>query len=115
MNKALAGYRMLMLLSNADGKVTTGEGSLIRDYLKKTLPPDVDLEEEEDFLGQLDPSDYFIYFSKAMDEYYKDSTAHERAGFIDFAVKIVKADDEITKEENILLEELLNGWEPDGE
>ena len=106
---------MLMLLSHVDGEVSTEEGTLIADYLSKTFPYRVNLDDEIDFLSQLDPTDYFIQFTKAMDEFYQDSTSHERAGFIDFAVKMAKADNQIGRQENILLEELLNGWEPDVE
>lgn len=104
---------MLMLLSNLDGDFTNTEGSLVIDYLRKAFPPKFDLDNEIDFLSKLDKTDYFVHFSKAMNDFYQDSTEQERAGFIDFAVRMIKADDTITKEENIFLDELMNTWDPD--
>ncbi len=48
-----------------------------------------------------------------MNDFYLDSTEKERAEFIDFAMKIVKADNVITAKENIYLRELFNAWDPD--
>jgi uncharacterized tellurite resistance protein B-like protein len=114
MNKAIAGYHMLMLLSNVDGDFTPDEGALIVDYLSETFPFRVNLDNEIEFISKLKREDYLPHFAKAMDDFYQDSTEHERADFISFAVKMVKADNKITPTENIFLEQLLDGWDPDG-
>ena len=73
----------------------------------------MNLDNEIDIISKLAHADYFPHFTKAMDDFYQDSTPHERAGFINFAVNMVKADHKISKEENIFLNELLSGWDPD--
>lgn len=113
LNKAIAGYRMLMLLSNLDGNFTAGEGKLIVDYLEKNFPFRVNLDEEIEMISGLDSSEYFPVFLSAMDDFYFDSTPKERAEFVDFAVRLVKADKKFSKDENIFLRELLNAWDPE--
>lgn len=113
MNKAMAGYHMLMLLSNSDGDVSAAEGNLIIAYLRETFPFRVNLDNEMDFISKLNREDYLPHFTKSMDDFYQDSTPDERADFVNFAVNLVSADKNITKEENIFLNELLNGWDPD--
>ena len=50
-----------------------------------------------------------------MNDFYEDSTAKERTEFLNFAVKMVKADDKITTEENKYLKELFFAWESEHE
>jgi hypothetical protein len=50
-----------------------------------------------------------------MNDFYEDSTPEERIHFLDFAVKIVKADNKITVEENQYLKELFFAWDSDNE
>lgn len=115
MNKAIAGYHMLMLLSNVDGDINAKEGSLIVDYLRETFPFRVNLDNEIDIISKLSREEYLPHFTKAMDDFYFDSLPEERAGFVNFAINLVKADKKISKEENVFLNELLNGWDPDAE
>lgn len=114
MNKSVAGYHMLMLLSNLDGDFNKVEGDLMIDYMREALPEKFNLDEEIDFLSKLDTSDYFNHFSRMMDSFYSDSSPKERAAFIDIAVRMITADNKITNEENIFLNELMNTWDPDG-
>jgi hypothetical protein len=50
-----------------------------------------------------------------MNDFYEDSIPEERDHFLDFAVKLVKADDKITREENEYLTTLFNAWAPEYE
>lgn len=113
LNKVIAGYHMLMILSNLDGDFSPREGDVIVKYLRDTFPFRIDLDDETDYLSTLKKEDYAIHFNKAMNDFYLDSTDEERAEFIDFAVKLVKADNVITAKENIYIRELFNAWDPD--
>jgi len=66
-------------------------------------------------LSALPKEDYFLHFNNAMNDFYEDSTAKERTEFLNFAVKMVKADDKITTEENKYLKELFFAWESEHE
>ncbi|MBK9637068.1 MAG: TerB family tellurite resistance protein [Bacteroidetes bacterium] len=110
-NKAIAGYHMLMILSAVDEYFNGKEDKVIRDYIIENFPPKMNLDTEMEILSQIDPSDYPIYFNNAMNDFYMDSTADERSHFIDFAVKLVIADKNITPKENLYLNELYNAWE----
>jgi len=111
MNKAIAGYHMLMILSAVDEHFSGREDKVIKDYLIENFPFKVDLDEEMSQISNLHPSDYPIHFNHAMNAFYMDSTPEERSHFLDFAVKLVAADKNITAQENIFLNELYSAWE----
>lgn len=111
----LAGYHMLMILSEVDGKFDKSEEKVIVDYLKKTFPDKLDLAKEKHELGSLPKEDYFLHFNNAMNDFYEFSTPQERNSFLNFAVQIAKADKKITAEENKYLKELFFAWESEYE
>lgn len=112
-NKAVAGYHILMILSHVDGHFASEEADVVHKYIKQHFATDFNLDEENHFLKTLHPHDYYFHFKVCMDNFYRKSSPTERSSMIDFAVKMVKADRKITREENIFLNELLNGWEPE--
>jgi len=112
-NKTAAGFHILMILSRLDGNFTDEESEVGARYISKYFGNDFQIEEETSFLKSLDKENYFHHFKKCMDFFYSKSSAHDRAELIRFAVDMVKADHKITSEENIYLNELLAGWEPE--
>jgi uncharacterized tellurite resistance protein B-like protein len=115
MNKVMAGYHLLMILSQVDGDFDASEGKVIINYLKETFPFRVNLDGEMDILSGLSQEDYFSHFTTAMNDFYEDSTSKERIHFLEFAVKMVKADKKITVEENKYLKELFFAWDSENE
>jgi len=115
MNKVMAGYHMLMILSQVDGEFDTNEGIVIVKYLKEAFPFKVNLDREVEILSALPKEDYFLHFNNAMNDFYEDSTQKERTEFLNFAVKMVKADKKITTEENKYLKELFFAWDSEHE
>jgi hypothetical protein len=113
LNLASAGYHMLQILAAVDGTFSVEEDMVIRRYLFETFPFTTNLDNEMDYLSKLNSEDYYSHFLKCMDDFYADSTEKERAHFIDFAMKLVKADRSITKDENLYIDTLFNAWEPD--
>lgn len=115
MNKVMAGYHMLMILSQVDGEFHKAEGKVIVDYLKDAFPFHVSLDAEMDILSAMPAEDYFLHFNNSMNDFYEDSTEQERIDFLRFAVKMVKADKKITPEENKFLKELFFAWDSEHE
>lgn len=115
LNKPVAGYHLLLMLSEVDGQFPTSEGQIIVRYLEEQFPFRVNLDEEIQFLSTLPRIHYAEHFETAMNDFYNDSTPEERDHFLDFAVKLVKADDVITKDENALLNTLYSSWAPEFE
>jgi hypothetical protein len=109
--KTIAGYRLLMILSAVDGKLSSKEDKIIRRYLDEHFTSRADLDTEYDLLIKMDESDYAIHFNNSMNEFYLLSTPEERTHFLDLAVKLVIADKNITPKENLFLNELYNAWE----
>src|SRR5437868_787103 len=111
LTKAEAGYQMLQILSAIDGEFSADADIVIRKFLVDYALTDYQMEEETEVISTIDSDDYILYFHKAMDDFYEDSTAEDRVKFLDFAVQLVKADNRITKGENIFLNELFDAWE----
>ena len=109
-NKAIAGYHILMILSAVDGKFSIKEDLVIEKWLEKEFPLRVNLDKETAVLSAMHPDDYMIHFQKCMADFYEDTTEQERNDLIDYAIKLVKADKNITEEENIFINELFNEW-----
>jgi uncharacterized tellurite resistance protein B-like protein len=115
LNKPIAGFHLLMLITHADGKFAKEEGDVIVQYLSEFFPFQVSLDDEVEFLATLSREKYMDHFCKAMDDFYEDTNEKERNHFLDFAVKLAKSDNEIPEEENIFLEKLFNSWAPEFE
>ncbi len=115
MNKVMAGYHMLMILSRVDDDFDIAEGKVIVNYLQDSFPYRFNLDNEMEILSALPKEDYFLHFNNAMNDFYEDSTKQERVDFLNFAVKMVKADKKITVEENKYLKELFFAWESETE
>ncbi|HEX8517908.1 MAG TPA: TerB family tellurite resistance protein [Bacteroidia bacterium] len=115
MNKVMAGYHMLMILSQVDGEFDKSEGKVIIKYLKDAFPFHVNLDSEVEVLSSLPKEDYFLHFNNAMNDFYEDSVPGERLDFLNFAVKMVRADKKVTPEENKYLKELFFAWDSEHE
>lgn len=111
MNKAIAGYRMLMILSAVDDKFSGKEDKIIKEYMIENFDSGFNFDSELEAIIRMPSEDYAIYFNDAMNAFYMDSTPEERNHFLDFAVKLVAADKDVTPRENLFLNELFNAWE----
>ena len=111
MNKTIAGYHMLMILSAVDHKFHIEEEKIIREYLFQEFPFQVSLDNEIDKISSLHPEDWHLHFLKCMDDFHEDSTEEERFEFIKFALYLAKADDVITLEENFYLQSIFEAWD----
>lgn len=111
MNKTIAGYHLLMILSAVDFKVSSREDMVIRSYLAEEFPIHVNLDKQMDVISSLQPTDWETHFRKAMDDFYDDATPAERRKLIRFALQLAGADAVITKEENHYLNLLFEQWE----
>ena len=109
-NKPIAGYHILMLLSVVDGKFSVAEDLVIEKWLEKEMPLRVNLDRETEVLSKLKHDDYMPHFQTCMADFYEDSTEEERNDLIKLAIELAKADDPITPEENVFLNELFNEW-----
>lgn len=112
MNKTMAGYHILMILSAVDFRFNDQEDVVIRDYLVQEFPFHVSLDREMAIISNLRQDEWEPHFIKAVDDFYDDSTPAERIKLLDFAVQLCKADQVITQEENHYLNILFESWEP---
>ncbi|HRO42095.1 MAG TPA: hypothetical protein PL009_04640 [Flavipsychrobacter sp.] len=113
LNKTVAGYHLLMILSAVDFRVGFDEDKVIRDYLVTEFPFRVNLDREMAIISNLKPDEWEAHFLKMMDDFYDDATEEERNKLLRFALKITKADNVITAEENRFLNHLFENWKPE--
>ncbi len=110
-NKVEAGYHLLQLLAVVDDKFSVSEDLVIRKYLVENFPFHISLDHAMEKISILKKEDYILHFQKCMDDFYEDSTHEERLQFMDFAVKLVSADQLITESENVFLKTLFDAWD----
>ena len=112
MNKTIAGYHLLMILSAVDFKVTRNEDKVIRIYLEHEFPIQVNLDREMAIISNLKKDEWQAHFVKAMDDFYDDATQEERMRLLQFAIALTKSDNVITPTENSYLNLLFESWDP---
>ncbi len=110
MERAIAGYNMLMLLTVVDNKLHTKEDIIIREWLTNAFEAKPNLDAEMEKLSSLSADEYPTHFHHQMDIFYKNSTVNERNDFLQFALFLIKADGKITKEENHFFDILFDAW-----
>lgn len=115
MNKTIAGYHLLMILSAVDFRIGEKEDNVIREYLVEEFPFRVNLDKQMEVISRLRPDEWEAHFLKAMDDFYDDATLEERNSLLDFAIQLATADNVVTKEENHYLNLLFRSWEPERE
>jgi Tellurite resistance protein TerB len=111
MNKTIAGYHLLMILSAVDFRISGAEDMVIREYLVNEFPFNVNLDKQMEVISRLRPEEWEGHFLKAMDDFYDDATVEERRNLLQFAIILAKADNVITHEENHFLNLLFDHWE----
>jgi hypothetical protein len=111
MNKTIAGYHLLMILSAVDHKFHIEEEKIIREYIFQEFPFQISLDKEMDIISSLHAEDWHLHFLQCMDDFMDDSTEEERNELIKFAVYLAKADDVITLEENLYLQSIFEAWD----
>ena len=111
LNKAIAGYHLLMILSAVDFRISGEKDMVIRQYLVNEFPFNVNLDKQMEVISRLKPDEWESHYLKMMDDFYDDATIEERKNLIKFSIKLTKADKVITKEENYYLNLLFETWE----
>lgn len=113
MNKTIAGYHLLMILSAVDFRINAAEDTIIREYLVSEFPFRVNLDKQMAVISNLKPDEWETHFLKMMDDFYDDATEEERTSLLDFAIQLTTADNVVTKEENHYLNLLFENWKPE--
>ncbi len=113
MNKVTAGYKMLMVLANVDGRHLDEEQELIVNFLGEDFDPQTigaTMQLEQVRLQALSAESQMLEFREAMNAYFSQSSANERSSFLQLAMDLVKSDDKLTPEENIFINKLFDAW-----
>lgn len=111
MNKTMAGYHLLMILSAVDFKMHIEEEKIIREYLFQEFPFHVNLDNQIHILASLHHEDWKSHFIKCLEDFSDEATEEEKNHMLKFALHLTKADEVITKEENEYLQLMFDAWD----
>jgi hypothetical protein len=114
MNKTIAGYHILMILSAVDFRFHVKEDLIIRDWLAAEFPAKVDLDKEMEIISALKPQEWDAHFNECIEYYYNDATVQEDLDILEFSKKLVLADDVLYKSEHIFFNTFLDVWKEYG-
>ncbi len=110
-NKDVAGYQILSILAVIDGDFDPREGKVIVDYVAKNFPLGGNLERADEELSTTNQEDLDLLLQRCAEDFYLDSNEKERLELIDFALKLLKADDNIDPQESRLVQSLYQYWD----
>jgi uncharacterized tellurite resistance protein B-like protein len=111
MNKTEAGFHLLMILSLADGSIQRAESSVILDFLEKNFHEPIEIIKEQAFLRALPEDERKNHLHETAEHLYKITNEDERHKLIEFAMKVVMADDKMEHEENSFINALFDAWD----
>jgi uncharacterized tellurite resistance protein B-like protein len=111
LNKCETAFHLLVLLSRSDGSSDSKEKKIILDFIEKNFDEELDLIKEQAFLTALPHSEHEVHFEEIIAHFYSISTAEERNHLVEFAMKVVMADKQMTTGENRLIEQLFLAWD----
>jgi uncharacterized tellurite resistance protein B-like protein len=115
LNKTIAGYHLLMILSAVDYRFHINEEKIIREYLFSEFPFHVNLDKQMEVISHLKHDEWESHFIQCIDDFQDDSTEEERVNMLHFALHLAKSDDVITVEENHYLQKLFEAWDHERE
>lgn len=110
-NKDVAGFQILNILAEIDGEFDPKEGEVIVGYVAKNFPLGGNLEDALQEISTTSENEYPLLLQKCAEDFYADSTEKERLELIDFAMKLIKADDKIDENEDWLVNKLYQYWD----
>lgn len=110
-NKDIAGYQILSILAEIDGDFDPREGKVIVEYVAEKFPFGGNLERANEELSTTSPDDYPVLLQQCAEDFYTDSTEEERLELINFALKVLLADEVVDESENKLLDTLYQYWD----
>lgn len=109
-NRIIAGYHLLTMIATAEGELDAKSDDVIREYLSVESFVRLNLDDELDEIITLEESNYDQHFIQKAKDFYDDSSENEREDFKLFAKDLIRADDEISHEENRHYRLLLQTW-----
>lgn len=109
-NKLIAGFHILNIISTANNDIDGASDEVIRDYLAHYSPFKLNLDDELDQIIGLQGEELEEFFVSKASDYYDDSTYEERDEFLQFARTLIRADEDITREEGSFFKSLLRTW-----
>lgn len=114
MDKFQAAFEILYLLSAVDGEVDINEVEIIKNFLQLNYGSiSFDPSEVIGSIDTLTPQGKLEEFGTAASVFKGSSGAQDRTVFLDFAVRLIVADGNISEEEGQMFGFLADSWNVD--
>lgn len=84
---------------------------MISEFLENAFSGKIDLIKEQAFLKAYPGEDLASHFEEVAIRFYAISEPEDRYKLLDFAMKVVMADQEMKPEENKLINQLYDSWD----
>ena len=110
-NKDVAGYMILCILAVIDGDFDPREGEVVVDYMEENFPLGGNLDSAYEELSTTAEEDMPLLLQKCAEDFYADSNEKERIKFLDFALKLITADNNVDANENWVINKLYQFWD----
>lgn len=110
-NKDVAGFQILSILAEIDGDFDPREGKVIANYVAENFPLGGNLDSALEELSTTTNDDYTLLLQKCAEDFYLDSNEKERLEMINFALQLIKADEKVDDDENLLINNLYQYWD----
>jgi hypothetical protein len=104
------GYRMLKLLALQAGSDHRETERMLSEYSQAGAGEILDLTFVDLELEALSPTDALEAFDRASEQFYLVSNREDRKAFLLEALRIVRADDHLNLQENIMISRLFTAW-----
>ncbi len=104
-----AAYDILYLLSTADG-YDPSEGDVIHRFMDKNYRGQFDCQHETRLLQTLSGEGCRERFELALHEFKTQSKHEDRIALLKFAVDLIAADEKVSEQERMLLNQLAHAW-----
>jgi uncharacterized tellurite resistance protein B-like protein len=110
-NKDVAGYMILCILAVIDGDFDPREGEVVVDYMEENFPLGGNLDTAFEELSTTAEEDLPLLLQKCAADFYADSNEPERIKFLEFALKLITADEKVDDDENWVINKLYLLWD----
>lgn len=110
MNRTESGFHLLVMLSLSDGGVSHEEQQVISEFLDSAFSGKIDLIKEQAFLKVYPKEIMEDHFHEVAARFYTISSQEDRNKLLNFAMKVVMADNEMKPEENRFINLLYDAW-----
>jgi hypothetical protein len=110
LNKSMAGYHILMILSAVDFRFHIKEELVIKEWIEQEFVLPINFDNELSIISALLPEQWQAHYTQCLHDYWDETSYNEKAAIVNFAEKLILADEILHKAENEFYKLLIRIW-----